>query len=103
MDDLLASGKYFAPHSPVAPVNLVLISSFLFVRLVSQEAQAYNLVPLMWSRKILPIAQLILRSRLPTTMNNIVTSLAVPVVVVLWKSKQKRMRHVAHDECPVDF
>lgn len=49
-------------NSPVAPVNLVLISSFLFVRFVSQEAHAYNFVPLMWSRKILPIAQLILFS-----------------------------------------
>lgn len=41
----------------MAPVNLVLMSSLLFVRLVSHEAHAYNLVPLMCSRKIRPILQ----------------------------------------------
>lgn len=47
----------FIRHLPVAPVNLVLMSSLLLVRLVSHEAHAYNLVPLMCSRKIRPILQ----------------------------------------------
>lgn len=42
-------------NSPVAPVKRVLINSFLFVRFVSHDAHAYNLVPLIWSKNSRPI------------------------------------------------
>lgn len=40
---------------PVAPVNRVLMSSLLLVKLVSHCAHEYNFVPLMWSKKMRPI------------------------------------------------
>lgn len=43
---------------PVAPVNLVLISSLLLVRFASQEAHEKSLAPPRCSKKILPIYRL---------------------------------------------
>lgn len=40
---------------PVAPVNLVLMSSLLLVRLASQDAQEKSLAPPKCSKKIFPI------------------------------------------------
>jgi len=39
----------------VAPVNLVLMSSDLLVRMVSQEAQEKSRDPPMWAKKMRPI------------------------------------------------
>lgn len=40
----------------MAPVNRVLISSLLLVKLVSQEMHPYNLVPFIFSKNVLPMA-----------------------------------------------
>lgn len=42
-------------YLPVAPVNRVLISSPLLVRLVSHAAHEYSFMPLIWSKNMRPI------------------------------------------------
>lgn len=45
---------------PVAPVNLVLISSERFVNTTSHAAHENNRVPPIWSKNILPISLIFL-------------------------------------------